>query len=312
MRTFRRLGATVAALAALSALTACASTGAASEPTATRQVTDSRGTVTVPGDPQRAYVADWAALDTLAVLDVPVAGASLTRMPAALTSAFPGAVDIGAPKEVDLEKLAAGDPDLIVIGARAASQYDKLSALAPTVDITAETTSHFDALSHQATILGETFGKQKQVADELAAIDTLVEQTRAETAGKGSGLVLMVSGGKVSAFGPGSRFGLIHDDLGVAAAAPDLKQDAHGQAVSFEFIAQADPEWIFVIDRDKAVGTDASPALQVLDNPLVNNTRAAKNGRVVELDGIDWYVIGNGLGTTRTMVTDVREALAKS
>ena len=312
MRTFRRLGVTVAALAALSVVTACASTGAASEPTATRQVTDSRGPVTVPSDAQRAYVADWAALDTLAVLDVPVAGASLTRMPEALTNAFPGSVDIGSPKELDIEKLAAGDPDLIVIGNRAAAQYDKLSALAPTVDITPNTTSHFEALSQQAAILGETFGKQRQVADELASIDELVEQTRAETAGKGEGLVLMVSGGKVSAFGPGSRFGLIHDDLGVPAAAPDLKQDDHGQAVSFEFIAQADPEWIFVIDRDKAVGTNASPALQVLDNELVNSTRAGKSGRIVELDGVDWYVIGNGLGTTRTMVSDVRDALTRS
>lgn len=310
MPAFRRLGAAVATLAALSLVTACASTGAASETAATHEVTDSRGTVSVPSDPQRTYVADWAALDTLSVLDVPVAGATLTRMPDDLVAEFPDVADIGSPKELDVEQVAAGDPDLIVVGNRAAPQYDQLSALAPTVDITPETTSHFEALSHQATILGETFGKQEQVAAELAAIDQLVEQTRAETAGAGTGLVLMVSGGKVSAFGPGSRFGLIHDDLGVEAAAPDLAQDDHGQAVSFEFIAQTDPEWIFVIDRDKAIGQDASPARQVLDNELVTNTRAGKSGQIVELDGVDWYVIGNGLRTTRTMVEDVREAVA--
>lgn len=310
MRTFRRAGVTVAALAALSLVTACSSTGAASETAATHQVTDSRGTVTVPTDPQRTYVADWAALDTLSVLDVPVAGATLTRMPEELVAAFPGVEDIGSPKELDIEQIAAGDPDLVIVGNRAASQYEELGELAPTVDITPETSSHFEALTHQATVLGETFRTQEQVAEELEAIDQLVEQTRTETADRGTGLVLMVSGGKVSAFGPGSRFGLIHDDLGVEAAAPDLARDDHGQAVSFEFIAQTDPEWIFVIDRDKAIGQDASPALQVLDNELVNNTRAARSGRIVELDGVDWYVIGNGLRTTRTMVEDVREAVA--
>ena len=310
MRPLRRIAIAAAALTALTTVAACSTTGSADQSTATRQLTDTRGTVTVPTRPTTAYVADWAALDTLAALEVPVAGATLTRIPDDLKQKFTGAEDLGTPQELKLEQVAAGEPDVIVVGARATGQYDKLTEIAPTVDLTPTTTSHLDALEQQTTILGELFGKQREAADRLAGIDTLIQDTRGAVAGKGDALVLMVSGGKISAFGPGSRFGLIHDDLGMPAAAPDLKVDAHGQVVSYEFIATADPDWIFVIDRDKAIGQSGTPAAQVLDTDLVNRTTAGREGHIVPLDGVEWYVIGNGLNTTRSMIDDVRTAVA--
>ncbi len=42
---------------------------------------------------------------------------------------------------------------------------------------------------------------------------------------------------------------------------------------------------MFIIDRDVAVGQQGQPAAEVLNNELINNTNAAKNGKLVYLDG---------------------------
>ena len=46
--------------------------------------------------------------------------------------------------------------------------------------------------------------------------------------------------------------------LGLTEAAPGLKVDTHGAAISHEFIAEANPDWLFVVDRGVAVGEAGS------------------------------------------------------
>ena len=122
----------------------------------------------------------------------------------------------------------------------------------------------------------------------------------------------MVSGGKLAAFGAGSRFGLIHEELGVRPAATNLSTDRHGQVVSFEFVKKANPDMLFVIDRDKAVGQKGQAAQAVLDNPLVKSTKAATNGQITYLDGQQWYALGNGLNALPGMVGEIDAALTKA
>lgn len=45
-------------------------------------------------------------------------------------------------------------------------------------------------------------------------------KTRAATAG--TGLIVLTTGGKVSAYGPGSRFGVLHDSFGIQPAVAKL------------------------------------------------------------------------------------------
>lgn len=312
MSSISRSGAVVAATTAALFLSACGS-GAEGAQADMHDIEDARGTVSVPVDPQSVYVADWAMMDTLAELDVEVDGAVKQTAPAELVDKYEDATDIGSAKEVDVETLAAGEPDLIIVGARASEQYDALAEVGPTVDLSTQPGSHMETLTYQSEKLGEIFGVSEEVDQQLAEIQADVDRTRANVEGKGTGLVLMVSGGKVSAFGPGSRFGLIHDDLGVQPAAPDLSQDSHGQVVSFEFIAETDPDWIFVLDRDKATGeAEGSPAAQVLDNALVDSTTAAQQDQILELDPVNWYIIGSGLGATEQMIDDIDSTVGSS
>src|SRR5690606_41003609 len=70
----------------------------------------------------------------------------------------------------------------------------------------------------------------------------------------------------ISAYGPGSRFGILHDTLGVAPAVEDVEAATHGEAISFEFILETNPDWLFVVDRDAATGEGGEAAAQVLED----------------------------------------------
>ena len=69
-------------------------------------------------------------------------------------------------------------------------------------------------------------------------------------------LVILGSEGKVSAYGPNSRFGVIHDVFGYKAADEKIEVSTHGQNITFEYILETNPDVLFVIDRDAAVGGD--------------------------------------------------------
>ncbi|WP_347351072.1 siderophore ABC transporter substrate-binding protein [Intrasporangium sp.] len=296
-------------------LAACGTTtgpaaSSAGQPNVT--VTHAQGTSTVPAAPGRVVVLDLAVLDTLDTLGL---GDTVVGLPKGNLPEFQSGFKadkyaaVGTFFEPDVEKIAELDPDVILIGGRSAKAYPELAKIAPTVDLTTSGPDALKDVREQSQQIGEIFGKQDLVADKLAALESKVADVKAKATNAAPALVLMTSGGKVSAFGAGSRFGLIHDSLGVPTAVPDLEQDSHGQAVSFEFIAKKNPARLFVIDRDAAIGQQGTPAAKVLDNPLVTGTTAWQDGKVTYLDGARWYILGGGLGNTTQMVEAVGAAL---
>jgi iron complex transport system substrate-binding protein len=83
----------------------------------------------------------------------------------------------------------------------------------------------------------------------------------------------------------------------------------HGDAISFEFILEANPDMLFVIDRDAATGSGAAAA--ILDNELVAETTAWKNGDVVYIDPVRAYIVNGGLISFGIMADQVAEALSQ-
>lgn len=302
-------------VAAALALTGCAAPTTPPDPTPVAQpltITHARGTTEVPADPRRVVVVDHASLDTLQALGLGdrVVGTPTSPLPPSLAE-FADAGAVGTLAEPDIEAIATLDPDVVILGGRSAEKYDEVSQLAPTVLLTTDNAAPLESLRSNVTTLGAMFGVEDAAASELGAVTQLVEQTRAGTQGGPRALIVLTSGGKVSAFGPGARFGsLIHDALGVTPAATDLEASQHGQAISFEYIAETSPEALFVVDRDAAIGQEGASARQVLDNPLVARTPAWQHGRVTYLDGADWYLVGYGLGSTRRMIEAVAGAVA--
>jgi len=311
------------ALAAVSALwlAGCATTTAeaeapagsgastAAEP-AEVTVTHSQGETTLPVDPETVLTFDLAALETLDAIGVEVAGLPKASLPGPFaTFGTEDVVDIGTLFEPNYEAVNAAAPDLIIVGGRSAAALPELAKIAPTIDLSTDAEDYVGSIARNARTLGEIFGEQGTVEGLVTDLETSIADLRADAEGIGTGLIVLTSGGEVTAYGPGSRFGWLHDELGITPARADIEVGSHGQAISFEYIADTDPDWLFVVDRDSAIGEGGAAAAQVLDNELVAGTTAWSNDQVVYVDAVDWYIAGGGLPSMQRIVDEVGAAL---
>ncbi len=254
------------------------------------------GPVQVGADPETLAVFDIAALDTLTALGVPVAGVPNPVYLSSLSEVAAQAQVVGTLFEPDFEALAVLQPDLIVVGGRSSEQVGPVSDIAPAIDMTI----WGDDLPGQArariAAYGALFGKEAEAEALTADLDAKVAEAKEAVAGKGSGLILLTNGGKISVYGAGSRFGWLHSEIGLPEAVDGLDAENHGQPVSFEFLAEHDPEWLLVIDRGAAIGAEGEAAAATLDNPLVAKTTAAREGQIVYLDAAPLYIAAGGAG----------------
>ncbi|MGO4957636.1 siderophore ABC transporter substrate-binding protein [Luteococcus sp. Sow4_B9] len=310
----RRLITPIAAAALVLTASACGSQDTATPAAKSDEkisVKHAQGTTEVAKNPSKVVVLDYAVLDNMRALGVSenVIGVPTKTLPKFMDE-FKDKDNVGTLKEPDVEKIAELEPDVILIGGRTAPKYADLNKVAPTVDLTADSKDFLGSLEKNAGVIAEIYGKQDALKTQLDEVTKAVDETKAAAKNAGTGLVLLTSGGKLSAYGPGSRFGIIHEEFGVTPAAKDLKVDNHGQAVSFEFISSTNPDRMFVIDRDAATGQGGNSAQQVLDNALVNKTKAAQDKKITYLDGSRWYLLGTGLDNTVEMANEIKKGLA--
>lgn len=273
-------------------------------------VSHMQGETTVPANPEKVFSFDITSVDTLQALGVTVAGMpELTGDGEQYMS--DDTIAIGSLFEPDYELINEEQPDLIIVAARSAEAYPDLSDLAPTIDLTNGGNGLIEDLTANTGILAEIFGKQAEANEQLDAINARVEALREKVADIGTGLVIMTTGGSVVALAPGNaragRGALVYETLGVQPPVDDIEAATHGEPISFEFLLEHDPDWLFVIDRDAATGSEeGQPAEQVLDNDIVHETTAWQNDQIVYLNPFDWYIItGGGLGSTPRMLSEL-------
>ncbi len=82
-----------------------------------------------------------------------------------------------------------------------------------------------------------------------------------------------------------------------------MEQATHGEAISFEFIRDANPDILIVVDRLAAIGRDGERAQTTLDNALVHETTAWKTGKVIYLNSAPLYIASGGI-QSMTMTLD--------
>ncbi|WP_439632256.1 siderophore ABC transporter substrate-binding protein [Shinella sp.] len=275
-------------------------------------VTTARGPVPVEGTPKTIAVYDVAAIDTLARLGIRPAGVPDKLYVSQLEPVKDGAAVIGTLFEPDLEALSALDPDLIIVGARSAARMDAVAQVARTLDMTIDGEDLFAKAKERLATYGELFGKTAE-ADAIAReLDAKLAAAKAAVAGKGKALIVMTNGPKVSAYGPGSRFGWVHTALGLPPAIAAIDAATHGEAVSFEFIREANPDWLLVLDRAAAVGSNEQAAKVTLDNELVAATNAWKKGQVVYLPAPDFYIAAGGVQSLERVLATITDAFSAS
>ncbi|MXQ13079.1 siderophore ABC transporter substrate-binding protein [Microvirga makkahensis] len=268
-----------------------------------------KGETTVPSKPKKVLAFDLASLDTLNALGIEVSGVPTARFPEYLAKYSSDRYEkIGTLFEPNYEAVNAAEPDLIIIGGRSSAKYEALAKIAPTIDLTVDPKNYIGSVTRNVQILARIFDKQAEADSQLAKLDQSIASLRQEASKAGKGLLVLATGGKLSAYGPGSRFGLLHTDFGIIPAVEDLATTNHGQAVNAEFILKTNPDWLFVIDRDAATGRGEA-AKKVLDNDLVAQTTAWKNNHVVYLDPVSWYLVGGGLTALQASVDQIAKAI---
>lgn len=312
MKLLKILAGTAAAAMFAVTLSACGSSDEASgtnEDTVT--VEHAQGETEVPVNPDSVLTFDIASLDTMDALGVDaVTGVPKESLPDYLDKyGSDDYTNIGTLFEPDYEAIPETEPDLIIVAGRSAEAYDDLAEDFTVIDLTMDSTDYSASLEDRTQTLASIFDAEEQAGDALDELQQRTEAIKDAAGDQGTGLVLLTSGGKVTAFGTGSRYDWIHSEFGVEPAVENVKHEGHhGEAVSFEYIQEADPDWIFVVDRDAAIGEEGKSAEQVLDNDLVAQTTAWKEDQVVYLDPEAWYIVAGGLTSTSTMIDQFEEA----
>lgn len=274
-------------------------------------VKDSNGeSVEVQQNPEKVVVFDNGSLDTLDALGVgdKVIGAATKNLPAYLEK-YQEVESAGGIKEPDLEKINEMQPDLIIISGRQSDYQEQLSQIAPTLYLAMDAEKPWESMQENVTTLAKIFDKEKEAEEKLTDLTKQIDEVKEKASALDqTALVTLVNEGQLSAYGSGSRFGLVHDLFGFKQADDQIEASTHGQSVSYEYVLEKNPGILFVIDRTKAIGGDTSND-NVAANELVAQTDAGKNDQVISLQPDVWYLSGGGLESMNLMIEDVNQAL---
>lgn len=269
-------------------------------------------TVTVPQNPERVVVIDYAVLDIMGRLNLSdkIVGTAKGVAPEYLQEIVndPRSANIGTVKAVDYEALMALEPEVIFIGGRLAAQYDKLSAIAPVVFLAVDyDLPLIESVKRSTDVIAQIFN-QEQAADALIAsyeerIAVLKEKAKGHSV-----LIGMVNASQFKTLGNHGRCAFIGQDIGMTNLAADLTSN-HGNESSFELLVKLNPEYLFVLDRDSAVGREgAKLARDVMNNELVHKTQAYQNSQLFYLNSAVWYLSEGGLSAMEYMLQDLEAA----
>ena len=291
----------------------CASNSATNEDKAigkTVTVTDVRGEVEIPADPQR--IVDLSGnSDILSILGYKVIGTAnsdaydYTKFPAYLEETLKGAEILGYSMQdtMDVEAVMNLNPDLIVISTVQEKMYDQLSEIAPTVMIQLEALNWKDDVK----ALAEVFNKEDVANEWIANYETKAKEAgdkiKAEYGEDTTYLSFLASGGQFFIF-DGAGFGdVLYNDMGLAKPAGMPEQtDISLPVVTYEGLAAIQTDYIFLIATDEDLA-------QLESNAIWNSLPAVKEGNVVVLPSSPYFNQGYSSIGRELLVDEIGEML---
>lgn len=274
----------VAALAATGLVSLRGTAAWADEQGETRIVTDVRGDVEIPADPQR--IVDLSGnSDILSILGIKVVGTAnsdaydYTKFPSYLEDALEGAKILGYNMQdtMDIEAVLELEPDLIIISTVQEKMYEQLQTLAPTIMIQLEDIDWKEDVRAAAQIM-----QAEDVAEEwLAAYEekaaAMGEQIRADYGEDTTYLAILASGGQIFVFDAAGVGMVMYEDMGLSKPEGMPEQSNISlPVVDYEGLAQIDADYMIV------VGTDEDLA-SLNGNAIYQSMRAVQDGNVIEL-----------------------------
>lgn len=266
---------------------------------------------TIPNNPVRVASMDLGVVDTLEEIGSSVRFLPKQGLPNYLTKyKAKKYADLGDFKRPNMVKLKKLKPDLIIISSKQQAIYDEFAKVAPTINLSINPRDYESSFKNNMLLIGKVFNKLPEMSIKLTELGNKikqVQQTIAESPDKA--LVVVYYNGHFMTSDYNNYTGLIHDWLGVKRV--DLsdiqnKSKKNIQTLSTKQIAALNPDILFIIDRNEAVGEGKVNRQQLEDN-YIKQTKAYKENKVVYLNPDLWYFSGNGLRSTALQVKEVEK-----
>ncbi|AUN17145.1 siderophore ABC transporter substrate-binding protein [Clostridium botulinum] len=275
------------------------------------KITHKLGEATLKKNPKKVVVFDYGTLDSLDKMRIEIKGLPKSNIPSYLSKYKDDKyVDVGTLFEPNFEKLNEIKPDVIFISARQSKVYEELNKIAPTIQLNTENGKYMESVKSNLEKLGKVFDKEDFVRDEIKKLDDSVKDInkKASEGGK-KALVILANDGALSAYGKGSRFGIIHEELGFPLSDEHIDTAVHGQKISFEYVVEKNPDYIFVVDRGAVVQGGHKSVNKILENDLIKTTKAYKNNKIISLNPELWYISSGGIVSTTEMLKEIKDSI---
>jgi len=275
-----------------------------------RTVEHAMGVTEIKGEPKEIVILTNEGTEALLTLGVKPVGAvkSWTGDPwyDHITGEMEGVANVGTESQVNLEEIAALEPDLIIGNKmRQEKIYDQLSLIAPTVfaeTLRGDWRENFEFYS-------KALNKEKEGQEILNDFDNRI-QSIAEKAGDKLNTeisVLRFLPGQTRIYLKDSFAGVIFNQIGFKR--PE-SQDINDFAIKIgkERLQEADGDVIFYFTYETGDGEGVARKEEWLNDPLFKNLGAAKNKKVFEVDDAIWNTAG-GIMAANLMLDDINKFL---
>lgn len=223
--------------------------------------------------------------------------------------------NLGGLKPQEFEKLAEQQPEVIMIHGRQSNtqMIEEFEAAAPDakiVNVAADKNNYFADIMEMTTLIGEMYDKQEEAEELVNDMQTKVDEVeQTVTEADEDMLFIQTNGGDLSFHGEGGRFGYLYEDLGFTSAGEqggeEAETDDHGNQVSYEFIADANPGAILVMDRGAVAGGGDATPVDVMINDVTSGVDAVENENIIELDPLAWYMSAGGYLTGMQQLEEI-------
>ena len=216
--------------------------------------------------------------------------------------------NVGGMKDIDMEKVMELEPDVIFSSDRTESKYDEFSMIAPTFAASVDySVGFFQGFKNLAATHAQIFGLTTEVEATLEGYATRIAAIKEFATGKTA--LLGIFAGGLNTLGDIGRAAIITTDMGFTNL--QLENVNHGNLSSYEAWLELNPDYMFVLDKDTAVGReDAIAAQEQMDNDIIKETNAYKNGNIIYLTpGTTWYVADGGITSMDQMINCIEVGL---
>lgn len=274
----------------------------------------SLGKIEINEVPQRVVILGFGSLDFVDALGVTPIAMPKKLLPTALNKyQAKEFINTGSLQEVNYETLFTIKPDLIIAEARMARIYKDLIDIAPTYMFQIDSKNYWESTQQHWQNISKILGKEERGKELIYEIQTKIDNLKQKQKKLSlKALTVMSNGSNVTSFGPNSRFSFVYNDAGFkTSTSNDIEStpSTHGNLISFEYIADASPDVLLILDRDQAIGKESGQAKKLFNNPLINTTPAAKHQRIIYLNPAAWYLTAGGFNSLKTMINDLERAI---